>query len=81
MNVQDAFPPNTQITAISQEPDRIYTINIRAVDRGYMVEVGCKTFAISETSELISHLTEYLKDPAKTHKKFFAGELFKKTTK
>lgn len=82
MNTQETYGLQAPITPQAQDyPDKIYGINIRAVDRGYIVEVGCKTFAMSDTDELIRYLSDYLLDPVTIHKQFFAGELFKKARK
>jgi len=58
-------------------PDKIFRISISPLDYGYHVEVGCKEFAISETAQLISLLTQYLIDPARIHKAYEDGTLFK----
>lgn len=82
MNVQEQFGMQPQVSTVAQDsPDKIYAIAIRPVDRGYIVEVGCKTFAMSDTDELIRYLSDYLIDPGSIHKQFYAGELFKKTRK
>ncbi len=57
--------------------NKIRQINIEEVNRGYIVRVGCHTFAIGTKAELISNLTEYINEPTKTEKKWFSGELFK----
>lgn len=70
--------PTPAPTEVLYTPDRIYRISITAFDYGYHVGVGCKEFAISETAQLISLLTDYINNPLETHKKFYNGELFKK---
>ena len=61
-------------------PDRggnkIRQINIEEVNRGFIVRVGCHTFAISIKAELITKLTEYINEPDKTEKKWYNGDLF-----
>jgi len=61
-------------------PDRggnkIRQINIEEVNRGFIVRVGCHTFAISTKAELTTKLTEYINEPDKTEKKWYAGDLF-----
>lgn len=56
--------------------NKIRPINIEEVNRGYIVRVGCHTFAISSKVELITKLTEYINEPAKTEKKWYSGDLF-----
>ena len=41
-----------------------YTINIRPTsNHGFIVKVGCGTFAFSSKEELLGALTEFLNDP------------------
>lgn len=56
--------------------NKIREIVIRQVDRGYIVNVGCHTFAISSSEELISKISEYVNEPLKTEDKWFKGKLF-----
>lgn len=56
--------------------NKIRQINIEEVNRGYIVRVGCHTFAISTKAELTAKLTEYINEPAKTEKKWYSGDLF-----
>ena len=56
--------------------NKIRQINIEEVNRGYIVRVGCHTFAISTKAELTTKLTEYINEPAKTEKKWYSGDLF-----
>lgn len=56
--------------------NKIRQINIEEVNRGFIVRVGCHTFAISTKAELTTKLTEYINEPAKTEKKWYAGDLF-----
>ena len=59
-----------------QGENKIRQINIEEVNRGFIVRVGCHTFAISTKAELTTKLTEYINEPAKTEKKWYAGDLF-----
>jgi hypothetical protein len=56
--------------------NKIKQINIEELNRGYIVRVGCHTFAISTKAELTTKLTEYINEPAKTEKKWYSGDLF-----
>jgi hypothetical protein len=53
------------------------SINIEPLNRGYVVRVGCQTFAIGTKKLLLVKLTEYLTDPQGTESKWNKGELFK----
>lgn len=50
-------------------------INIQPMDFGFLVRVGCQSFAIESVDKLISNLNEYLKDPQKVEKSWFGGTL------
>lgn len=54
----------------------IREINIRQLDKGYVVQVGCHSFAIETPMHLVQKLTEYINEPAETEKKWFDGKLF-----
>mgnify|MGYP003554511339 CR=1 FL=1 len=58
------------------DENKIRQINIEEVNRGFIVRVGCHTFAISTKAELTTKLTEYINEPAKTEKKWYSGDLF-----
>jgi hypothetical protein len=53
-----------------------YRVNIRPLDEGYIVEVGCKSFALSSTKKMLKYLTMYYNDPAGTEKLYGKGKLF-----
>lgn len=78
-----AIPPNVQnpTTAPAATPpvdrEKIYNIEIRQLDRGYVVNIGCKIFAIANAMELITHLNAYILNPQSTEKLFLSDKLFK----
>lgn len=49
---------------------KIYKITIDALDFGYNVKVGCKTFAVEEIPKLIKNLETYLNNPKGTEGKW-----------
>lgn len=53
---------------------RIKEVNIKQLDHGYLLNVGCKTIALSSAEELLFGLKKYLKDPYKTQELFEKGE-------
>ena len=52
-------------------------INIRPLHHGYVVNIGCQTFAIESIEKLIINLETYLKNPNETEKEWFSGNLLK----
>lgn len=57
-------------------PNVIRRIEIEPLSYGYVVKVGCQTFAIENASALIAKLSEYITSPAATEKKWNEGKLF-----
>ena len=55
--------------------NKIYDVIIKELDLGYIVKVGCQSFAIESKSKLLTLLTEYLSDPKATEKKWNEGVL------
>lgn len=56
--------------------NKIREINIQEVHRGYIVRVGCHTFAISTLGELLPLLNKYLSNPQDTENLWFEDKLF-----
>lgn len=75
-NMYYSTTPTTESYLGDKNHNRIKTITIRQVDRGYFVEVGCQTFAITNKSELIALFIEYVNDPIGTEKKHAEDKLF-----
>ena len=67
--------PDTTPT-LNQVEDKIYDIHIHQVDRGYVVQAGCKTFVFEDSDRLLAYLTDYVKNPDAVLKKFYDGTLF-----
>lgn len=61
-----------------KDNSKIREINVKEVDRGFMVNVGCHTFAISKAEELIELVSEYIRTPHETERKWFNGDLIKR---
>ena len=66
---------NSPVYTESTGGNKIREINIREVNRGFIVTAGCHTFAISTTSELIKLLTVYIDNPDETERLWFSGKL------
>ena len=47
-----------------------YNVNIETLDFGYVVRVGCKSFAFETKEKMIEKLLEYLNNPAEKQKQF-----------
>lgn len=56
---------------------KIRSINIEQLDLGYVVRVGCQSFAIETADKLLLAMAEYLKSPAEVEKKWFEGKFLK----
>lgn len=56
--------------------NKLRRLEINELNRGYVVTVGCHQFAIETAEQLISKLTEYINEPAKTEAKWFSKQLF-----
>lgn len=55
---------------------QIRSVSIRELDHGYVVEVGCQTFAIESAHILISKLAKYILAPGEVEGKWAEGKLF-----
>jgi len=73
---QDRCVSNEVAAPTPVQANKIRQINIEEVNRGFIVRVGCHTFAISTKAELTTKLTEYINEPDKTEQKWYAGNLF-----
>lgn len=54
-----------------------YEVIIKHVNNGFIVNVGCQTFAFESIDKLSGYMKEYFNDPQGTANKHFHGELFK----
>jgi hypothetical protein len=59
-----------------RNPNQIKLITIQQLSYGYVVNVGCQSFAIQNATDLISKLAEYISNPLKTEEKWERGQLF-----
>lgn len=64
MEELSALPALTATNEIRQDRyDPMHCVNIRPLNYGFIVEVGCQTFAIEKVEDLISRLSAYLTNP------------------
>ena len=76
---EEEVPTTLQYTYRENLPvsdNKIRPLEIREVNRGYIVGAGCHTFAISTKEELTDLITRYVNEPAKVEEQWFKGELF-----
>lgn len=60
--------PQSQGEMGTHYSDKIQTIKIDQLAYGYLVQVGCQSFAIETQGKVIHLLNEYLADPETMHK-------------
>lgn len=53
-----------------------YELRVQQLDRGYIVNVGCKSFAFENQEVMLGMITEYITNPNKTEDSFYNGTLF-----
>lgn len=68
------YSPNAPAPIVTD--NIIRPISIRQLSHGYVIEVGCQTFAIESASTLIAKLSEYILNPLATEVKHKDGKLF-----
>ena len=54
-----------------------YEINIRQVNNGFIVNVGCQTFVFEKFETAVKYIDLYFQDPSGMEKKHYEGTLFK----
>jgi hypothetical protein len=64
------------IPGVSGISNKIKDIHISQLDVGYLVKVGCKSFAITDKSKMLNMIANNLLHPADTEKLYFEGKLF-----
>lgn len=64
------------VPAPLRDENKIREVSIRELNKGYLVNVGCHSFAITDSKLLIKLLSEYISDPEKTEKKWYDKKLF-----
>jgi hypothetical protein len=56
--------------------NKMREVNIKELSRGFVVKVGCQSYAFTKKSEMIGKLIEYINNPAETECKWNNGNLF-----
>lgn len=57
-------------------PQAMRDISIHELSHGYVVTVGCQSFAIESSTSLVARLAEYINNPAATEQKWHERKLF-----
>ena len=61
---------------VQENNNDAYPINVRTLSRGYIVEVGCKSFAITSKIELLELFNKYINNPQETINLYHSNKLF-----
>jgi hypothetical protein len=61
--------------ACAKDPDKIRGITIKQLDLGYVVKVGCKSFAIETKEKLLDALEAYLTKPDEIENLYNKGKI------
>lgn len=62
-------------TPVPMNDNMIRSINVRQLNHGYIVEVGCQTLAIESSTKVVALLSEYIYNPLATEEKYREGKL------
>jgi hypothetical protein len=54
-----------------------HEVSIRQVNNGFIVNVGCQTFAFEKFETASKYMAMYFENPPETLHKYYAGTLFK----
>lgn len=79
MNVEsptERYYDGEQVKYPAYEYDKNWSVTFNTLDYGYVVNVGCKSFAITSKELLIKLLTQYINNPRELVKAFNEGTLF-----
>lgn len=71
--INEETPSMPQDVAPVTAPVFKYSINIEPLNRGFVVRVGCQSFAVSSKQELIKLFAAYILDPEKVETDWMIG--------
>jgi hypothetical protein len=54
-----------------------YEVSIRQVNNGFIITVGCQTFAFEKFETASKYMAMYFENPSETTRKHYEGTLFK----
>lgn len=69
--------PASSMGNVESNKQKIYSINIEELDYGYILRVGCKSFAFVDKQLMLDYLTKYMDNPQEMENKYYNNELFK----
>ena len=74
---QDECAMEEQCTMPAEQcaPSKARNVEIRQLDHGYLVTVGCQQVAIETVGKLVVALERYLKDPDRATQEYYQGKL------
>ena len=65
-----------QCQPMAETKPRMRAVQIQPLNYGFIVTIGCHSFAIETAEQLISKLSDYIKSPEDTEERWLAGVLF-----
>jgi hypothetical protein len=75
MTTENYSQPHAQLgeqpVGVPETVSRAYQITIQQLDHGFLVNVGCKAFAIEDKDRLLARLNEYLSDVSGVTEAYF----------
>lgn len=69
--------PASSMGNVESNKQKIHSINIEELDYGYILRVGCKSFAFVDKQLMLDYLTKYMDNPQEMENKYYNNELFK----
>lgn len=69
--------PASSMGNVESNKQKIHSINIEELDYGYILRVGCKSFAFIDKQLMLDYLTKYMDNPQEMENKYYNNELFK----
>lgn len=70
-----------QVESVQKSADKIREISISELNYGYLVRVGCHSFAVESSETLLDALKEYILNPSLTEEKWYKNEFILKISK
>jgi hypothetical protein len=67
---------NSRLTPVGQPRKSIRELRIEQLNNGYIVHVGCHSFAFHTKKKMLKYINSYVNDPNEAERKWVAGELF-----
>lgn len=78
MNETNCVPQSSDYPVNSTSNAEIRNINIQPLSRGYVLNVGCQSVAISTKAQLKEILNTYIDNPQQVEEDYYAGKFLPK---